>query len=93
MCHYIAKLPIRLSNERPCKDNNWLLNFVNVNWCNFLQVFCQPGPYSQRIILFVTNKWAQIAKVLHYTRLERLARGKQFNLLDSFVSYEKNEMV
>ncbi len=29
--------------------------------------------------------------VLHYTRLERVARDKHYNLLDLYVSYEENE--
>jgi hypothetical protein len=31
--------------------------------------------------------------VVHYTRLERLARDKHPNLLGPFVSYEENEVV
>ncbi len=51
------------------------------------------GAYSQHFIFFVTYHWAQKARVLHYTRLERLARGKHSSLLDPFVSYEENEVL
>jgi hypothetical protein len=33
------------------------------------------------------------ARVLHYNRLERLARYKHFSLLDPFVNYEENELL
>jgi hypothetical protein len=38
-------------------------------------------------------EWAQSARVLHYSRLERLAKEKPFSLLGPFVSYEKNELL
>jgi hypothetical protein len=30
--------------------------------------------HSQQLIFFATYEWSQLAKVLHYTRLERLGR-------------------
>jgi hypothetical protein len=38
--------------------------------------------YSQHLIFFVIYKFTQWAGVLHYTELERLAMGKQSNLLN-----------
>jgi hypothetical protein len=35
-------------------------------------------------------EWAQSARVLHYSRLERLAREKHLSLLGPFVSYKEN---
>jgi hypothetical protein len=47
--------------------------------------------YSQHIILNITHKWAQHAKVLHYDKPERLVRDKQSSFWGPFVSYEENE--
>ncbi len=47
-------------------------------------------PYAQHFIFFITYEWAQLANVLHYTILERLAIDKQSNLYGQFVSYEEN---
>ncbi len=38
-------------------------------------------------------KWAQYAKVLHYAKLERLSRYKQYNLLGPFLSYIEFEVL
>jgi hypothetical protein len=42
---------------------------------------------------FVTYEWAQQVRVLHKTRLERLARDKDSSLLVPFVSYEENKLI
>ncbi len=42
------------------------------------------GLHSQQFIFFVTYEWNQEARVLHYTRLERLASDKNFSLVDPF---------
>ncbi len=34
-----------------------------------------------------------ISRVLHYSRLERLARDKQSSLLGQFISYEENKVI
>jgi hypothetical protein len=39
------------------------------------------GLYSQYFISCITNEWAQRARVLHYTRLEMLARTKKLKLI------------
>jgi len=49
------------------------------------------GPYSQRLIFFLTDEWAQKARVLHYTKLERVSRDKDSCLLSPFARYEENE--
>ncbi len=49
------------------------------------------GAYSQDIIFFVTYEWAYEARVLHYTRQERLASDKHSSLLGLFARYEKSE--
>ncbi len=42
------------------------------------------GHYSQHLISFVTYEWTHEARVLDYTRLDRLARDKHSSLLDPF---------
>jgi hypothetical protein len=54
---------------------------------------CWLGPYSQHYVVFVTYKLAQKARVLHNTRLKRLAGEKHSNLLVQFVSYEEYEVL
>ncbi len=44
-------------------------------------------------ILLLIYEWGQCARVLHYTRLERLTRDKISNLLVPFVIYEANEVL
>jgi hypothetical protein len=51
------------------------------------------GPYSQHFIFFLTYKWAQYAKLLNYTRLDGLGGDKHSSLLDSFLSYEENQVL
>jgi hypothetical protein len=46
---------------------------------------------SQHLIFFVTYEWAQYARVLIYTRPERLASNKHSGLSGLFISYEENE--
>jgi hypothetical protein len=48
--------------------------------------------YSQHFIFIVTYEWAQWVRVLHYTRLKRLAKDKLSSLLDPFVSYKENKL-
>jgi hypothetical protein len=50
------------------------------------------GPYSQHSIFCVTYKWVQKARVLHYPRVERLARDENPSLLGPFISYKENEV-
>ncbi len=38
-------------------------------------------------------KWAQYARVLHYARLEKLAREKHSSLFCPVVSYEEEEVL
>ncbi len=47
---------------------------------------------QSNLIFFMTYKWTQYAGVLHYSRVERLARDKHSNLLAPFVNYEENEV-
>jgi hypothetical protein len=49
-------------------------------------------PFSQRFIFFITYEWYQYARVLNYTKLERLASDKHFSLLGPFISYKENEV-
>ncbi len=46
--------------------------------------------YLQHFIFFVAYEWAQQARVLDYTRLERLACDKNSSLLGKLISYEQN---
>jgi hypothetical protein len=48
------------------------------------------GPYSQHFTFFTTYEWAQLARVLHYTRMERISRGKRSSLSGAFISYEES---
>jgi hypothetical protein len=41
----------------------------------------------------VTHKYSPKARVLLYTRLERLARDKHYSLFGPFVSYKENEVL
>jgi hypothetical protein len=50
------------------------------------------GLHSQHVILFVTYKWAQYARVIHVTRLEILAIDKRSSLMGPFASY-KNDVL
>jgi hypothetical protein len=59
-----------------------------MKWCKMALV-----PYSQHSNFFITHKWAQKARVLHYTRLIRLGREKYYSLLGPFVSYKGDEVV
>jgi hypothetical protein len=49
--------------------------------------------YSFYIIFFITYDCASGAIVLHYTRLERLARDEHSSLLCRFVTYEENKVL
>ncbi len=49
------------------------------------------GPCSQHFIFFLIYEWAQYARVLHHTRLERLASEKHSSLLCPLLSYEENK--
>jgi hypothetical protein len=42
---------------------------------------------------FVTSEWAQKARVLHFTWLERLTKDKNPRLLGPFIHYEENEVL
>ncbi len=44
-------------------------------------------------ILFLTYKWAQQARVLHRTRMERVDGNKHSSSFGPFVSYEENEVL
>ncbi len=54
---------------------------------------CIPllGLYSQNFTIYITYKWVQQDKVLHYTRLESLASNKQSSLLGPSFNHEENE--
>jgi hypothetical protein len=49
--------------------------------------------YSQQFIFFVTSEETQLARVLHNSCLERLAKGKQSSLLGPLLGYEENEVL
>jgi hypothetical protein len=48
------------------------------------------GPYSQHFIFFITYEWAQQARMLDYTWLEKLARDKHYSFLGLFISCNEN---
>jgi hypothetical protein len=39
---------------------------------------------------FMTYEWGILPRVLHYTRLEKLARNKYYTFLGPFVIHEEN---
>jgi hypothetical protein len=49
--------------------------------------------YSQHFNFFITYKWVHKGILLHYTKVERLARNEHSSLLGTFVSVEKNEVL
>ncbi len=74
------------------KHSSWLSQFesykeIEVLWIGFM------GLYSQHFISCITNKWAQRARVLHYTRLEMLERTKNSSLFGPFISYIKTKVL
>jgi hypothetical protein len=48
------------------------------------------GATFSTLRFFVTYKWTQKVRVLHYTRLERLVRDTRSSVLDPFVTYKEN---
>jgi hypothetical protein len=51
------------------------------------------GPYSQHFIFFVTYKWAQQSRVLHYTVLEGVNSDKHSGLLGPFETDKENKVL
>jgi hypothetical protein len=49
--------------------------------------------YSQHFIFFLTYEHFEEARLLYYTRPEKLAIDKQSSLLGPFISYKENEML
>ncbi len=49
------------------------------------------GLYPQYFIFFVAYEWAQFARVLHYTKLKRLAWDQQSSLFGSLACLEETE--
>ncbi len=49
--------------------------------------------YSNNFIFFVTQEYFQQARVLDYTRTEKLAGDKHSNLLGTFLSYRENKVL
>ncbi len=52
-----------------------------------------PGNVFATLNVFITYEWAQQAGVLHYTRLEMLARDKHSSLFGPFISYIETEVL
>jgi hypothetical protein len=55
--------------------------------------FYNSGTGFTTIYFIVTYEWAHRVRVLHYTRLERLARDKHSSYLGLFVSCIANEVL
>jgi hypothetical protein len=47
----------------------------------------------KHFIFLVTDKWVWQAGVLHFTRIERLAKDNHDSLMGPFVSYKENELL
>jgi hypothetical protein len=56
---------------------------------------CEYDPWDVFITIhfFTIYEWAQYARVLHITWLERLYRNKHSSLLGPFVSYNENKVL
>ncbi len=91
------------AKESRCLHNTWLERVARDKHSNLLGQFASHkeievlwiwplGPYSQDIF-FVTYKWAKESRMVHYTRLERLAKNKCSNLLGQYVSYKEIEVL
>ncbi len=52
---------------------------------------CDKGLYLQHFIFSITYKWAQKARGLDSTSLERFAKDKQSSLLCSIISNGENK--
>jgi hypothetical protein len=52
-----------------------------------------PDSYLQHFNFFITNEWTKLDRVLYYTRIERVGKGKHSSLLDLFISYKENEVL
>jgi hypothetical protein len=87
MLHYT-----RLKRLARDKHSSLLGPFITYEENKVLQIRTQ-GPYSQHVIFSASNKWAQLAIVLHYTWLKRLARDKHSSLLGPFVIYKENKVL
>jgi hypothetical protein len=49
--------------------------------------------HSQHFTFFITQEWAQLSRVFHYTKLERLASDKHASLLGPFISYKEKKVL
>ncbi len=79
----------RLKKFARDKHSSLLRPFMSYEENIVLSIWLQ-GSYSQQFIFFITFKWAQKARVLQYTMLERLFKEKHSSLLSPFMSYEEN---
>ncbi len=61
--------------------------------CTIMYCIHAPGPVFTTLHFFITYELAQLARVLHYNRVEVLVRDKHSRLLEPFVSYAKNEVL
>ncbi len=57
----------------------------------YLSIVKASGPYSQHFIFFFTYEHFQQARVLDYTRPEKLASKKRSDLLGPLITYEENK--
>ncbi len=74
--------------ERPARDKHSSL----LRKFSIMATKCKRN-FSINIYFFVTNKITQKARVLHYTRLEKLAKDDNSNLLDPFQSNKESEVL
>ncbi len=63
-----------------------MLNMLNVIILSVVKLNV-VAPYSQHFTSFVNYEWAQEARVLNYTWLERLSRDKHSSLLGPFIKW------
>ncbi len=57
-----------------------LIRYIGKLWRNWGVENTVPGLHSQHFNFFLTYKWVQQARALHFKRLERHPRDKHFNL-------------
>jgi hypothetical protein len=83
---------IRLEQLARDKHSGLLGPLVTYKVIKVLRIRPQ-SPYSQHFIFSISYKLAQLAIVLHYIRLEQLARDKHTGLLGPLVTYKENKVL
>jgi hypothetical protein len=83
--------------KKPRSNYQKLNIYAELQHKSFIESGSRPisvkGPYSQLFLFCETYEWTQLARVLHYTGLARLASDKHSSLLGPFLSCKENELL